>query len=104
MQCCALGPVVVPAQNVDPRNLPIRLIISRSGVTAFHGETNTSRMRRTVEELVSWLFRENDFPHGVVLLTGTGIIPPDDFTLLAGDEVSIEIEGIGTLMNRVVQG
>jgi 2-dehydro-3-deoxy-D-arabinonate dehydratase len=58
-------------------------------------------MRRTVEELVDWLFRENDFPQGVVLLTGTGIIPPDDFTLQPGDQVAIEIEGIGALNNRV---
>jgi 2-dehydro-3-deoxy-D-arabinonate dehydratase len=102
--CCALGPVVVPAQNVDVRNLPIRLTITRNGETAFHGETNTSKMRRTVEELRDWLFRENDFPHGVMLLTGTGLIPPDDFTLLPGDEVQIEIEGIGALRNHVVQG
>jgi 2-dehydro-3-deoxy-D-arabinonate dehydratase len=103
-QCCGLGPVVVPAQNVDARNLPIKLTISRGKEIAFRGETNTGRMRRTVEELVAWLFRENDFPHGVVLLTGTGVIPPDDFTLQPGDEVAIEIEGVGTLRNRVVQG
>ena len=58
-------------------------------------------MKRTVEELVEWLFRENDFPHGVVLLTGTGIIPPDDFTLHAGDLIEIEIQGIGILRNSV---
>src|SRR5258708_40250538 len=93
-QCCGLGPVVVPAQNMDARNLPIRLTITRAGATAFHGETNTSRMRRTVEELAGLLFRGNDFPQGVMMLAGTGLIPPDDFTLQPGDEVAIEIEGI----------
>ena len=58
-------------------------------------------MRRTPEELVNWLFRETSFPHGVVLLTGTGVIPPDTFTLHSGDRVSITIPPIGTLVNAV---
>jgi 2-dehydro-3-deoxy-D-arabinonate dehydratase len=102
--CCALGPVIVPAAQVDARNLGIRLTISRGGDAVFTGETSTARMRRTVDELAGWLFRENEFPHGVTLLTGTGIIPPEDFTLHPGDEVAIEISGIGVLRNRVVQG
>jgi 2-dehydro-3-deoxy-D-arabinonate dehydratase len=101
--CCGLGPWVVPAQEIDPRNLGIELKISRNGATAFEGSTNTSRMRRSVEELAGWLFRENEFPRGVVMLTGTGIIPPDDFTLEPRDEVAITIKGIGTLRNRVAQ-
>lgn len=98
---CALGPVIVPAESVDPHSLAIRLTITREGETAFTGETSTAKMRRKVDDLVSWLFRENDFPHGVFLLTGTGLIPPDDFTLHIGDEVAIEIEQIGTLRNSV---
>jgi 2-dehydro-3-deoxy-D-arabinonate dehydratase len=98
---CALGPWVVPAHSLDPHNLRIALTIYRAEQVVFNGETSTSRMRRTVDDLVHWLFRENDYPHGVILLTGTGIIPPDDFSLQLGDEVVIEIEGIGTLRNRV---
>ncbi len=98
---CALGPVIVPAETVDPHNLAIRLHIERDGATAFEGETSTARMRRRVEELTQWLFRTNDFPQGVYLLTGTGLIPPDSFSLQAGDTVHITIEGIGTLTNPV---
>lgn len=98
---CALGPVIVPAQYLDPHNLAIHLTITRNSRTAYSGETSTSRMRRKVQELAGWLFRENEFPHGVTLLTGTGLIPPDDFSLQAGDEVAIEIGGIGVLKNRV---
>jgi 2-dehydro-3-deoxy-D-arabinonate dehydratase len=100
---CALGPWIVPAEDIDPQNLAIRLTIERGDDTVFSGETSTSRMKRTVAELAEWLFRENEFPNGVFLLTGTGIVPPDDFTLSAGDAVSIEIEGLGVL-NNVVQG
>ena len=99
---CALGPVIVPAETLgDPHALGIRLTITRGGATAFEGKTSTARMKRRVEELVQWLFRENDFPHGVILLTGTGIIPPDDFTLQPGDKIAIEIDRIGTLRNTV---
>jgi 2-dehydro-3-deoxy-D-arabinonate dehydratase len=101
---CALGPVIVPAETLDPQNLPIRLTITRNGATVFDAETSTARMRRTVAELAQWLFRENEFPQGVVLLTGTGIIPADDFTLLSGDEIAITITGIGTLRNTVETG
>jgi 2-dehydro-3-deoxy-D-arabinonate dehydratase len=98
---CALGPVIVPAERLDPHNLALRMTISRNGAQAFAGETSTSRIRRTVEELRDWLFRENDFPRGVFLLTGTGLIPSDSFSLLPGDEIAIEIAGIGTLRNTV---
>lgn len=99
--CCALGPVIVPADSVEVANLGIRLEIVREDKTAFSGETSTARMRRTPAEIVSWLFRSNDFPQGVVLLTGTGVVPPDEFTLQAEDVVNITIEGIGTLTNTV---
>jgi 2-dehydro-3-deoxy-D-arabinonate dehydratase len=98
---CALGPVIIPAGRLDPHNLGITLTISRAGSVIYKGETSTSRMRRKVEELAGWLFRENDFPHGVILLTGTGLIPPEEFSLQAGDNIAIEIEGIGSLRNTV---
>ncbi|HZT41561.1 MAG TPA: fumarylacetoacetate hydrolase family protein [Chthonomonadaceae bacterium] len=98
---CALGPWIVPAEQVDAQNLAIRLTIARGDKNAFTGETSTARMRRTVAEIVPWLLRENDFPHGVLLLTGTGIVPPDDFTLQPGDQIAIEIEHLGTLRNVV---
>jgi len=61
-------------------------------------------MKRTFEDLVSWLGKDNEFPKGAILLTGTGIVPPDDFTLQKGDLVEIEVNGIGTLTNTIVQG
>ena len=67
----------------------------------FQGETTLSQMRRKPEELVEYLYRETSFPTGCILLTGTGVIPPDEFTLQAGDLVEITIEPIGTLSNTV---
>jgi 2-dehydro-3-deoxy-D-arabinonate dehydratase len=98
---CALGPWVVPAEEIDPHSLPIRLTIERNGAAIYTGETNTSTMKRKVDELVDWLFRENDFPMGAWLFTGTGLIPPDEISLSPGDNVKIEIEGIGVLENPV---
>lgn len=103
--CCALGPAILlaePAITMD--RAAIALKISRNGQTVFAGEANTAQMARGFADLVDWLWRETTFPSGVILLTGTGIIPPDDFTLEAGDNVEIAIEGIGTLANRVVRG
>jgi 2-dehydro-3-deoxy-D-arabinonate dehydratase len=98
---CGLGPIVVPAGQVSPQQLPIRLQITRQEQVVFAGETSTASMRRTVEEIVPWLMRENDFPHGVYLLTGTGIVPSESFTLYSGDRIDITIEPIGTLSNIV---
>jgi 2-dehydro-3-deoxy-D-arabinonate dehydratase len=79
----------------------IRLTIARQGAVVFDGSTSLAAMKRSFEDLVSWLGRENDFPDGVILLTGTGIVPPDDFTLEKGDEIAIDIMEIGTLRNHV---
>jgi len=104
-RCCALGPLIALRDSIgDPTNLPIKLEILRKGAIAFAAETSTRRIVRSFADLIGYLGRDNLFPDGVVLLTGTGIVPPDDFTLLAGDEVAISIEGIGTLRNPVVQG
>jgi 2-dehydro-3-deoxy-D-arabinonate dehydratase len=101
-QSCALGPAVTLAHAFPPRDqVAIEMTIERGGKTVFQGSTRLTEMARTAEELVEWLFRENTFPHGVVLLTGTGIVPPDDFALAAGDRVAIEISAIGRLLNMV---
>jgi 2-dehydro-3-deoxy-D-arabinonate dehydratase len=99
---CALGPVVTLASAMPPPDqIGIELKIERAGGVAFQGATRLGQMARTLESLVEWLFRENSFPNGAVMLTGTGIVPPDDFSLRAGDRVRISITGIGELMNPV---
>lgn len=104
-QCCGLGPWITLADSMPPReSLEIKLDIQRDGQSVFGGETSVSQMARGFEELVGWLGRDNSFPHGAFLLTGTGIVPDSDFTLLPGDIVHIHISGIGTLSNPIVQG
>ena len=98
---CALGPTVLLTDEPLGAETSIDLTIERGGVIVHEGATTLAQMRRTPEELVRWLFRETSFPHGVVLLTGTGVIPPDAFTLHSGDRVSIIIPPIGTLVNTV---
>jgi 2-dehydro-3-deoxy-D-arabinonate dehydratase len=102
MRSCALGPALLLAGAVDdPRAFGIELVIRRGGAVAFSGSTSIARMKRGLEELVAYLCREQEFPNGAILLTGTGIVPPDDFTLAHGDVVEITIPGIGTLRNPV---
>jgi 2-dehydro-3-deoxy-D-arabinonate dehydratase len=98
---CALGPCIVPI-GLLPSSLAVRMSIARDGAVVTEGETSTDRLRRTFEELASFLGRALEFPTGVVLLTGTGIVPPDEFSLQPGDVVRIEIEGLGVLENPVV--
>ncbi len=103
-KCAALGPVIALAWEVpNPRALGITLTIRRGGAVAFSGETSTSQMRRTFEELAAFLFLDNDFPDGAFLMTGTGVIPPSEFTLEHGDDVEIAIDGIGSLRNPVIR-
>ncbi len=100
--CCALGPSITLATAMPPHaSTGIRLEIERDGANVFMGETSVARMARRLEDLIDWLGRDNCFPSGVILLTGTGIIPPDDFSLESGDIVRITIDGIGTLENPV---
>ncbi len=104
--CAALGPVVaLPWEIEDPRSLAINLEIHRDGALFFSGESSTGQMHRTFEDLAAWLRRcqAELFGWGVILMTGTGIIPPSEFTLEAGDEVRITVGGIGTLTNPVVR-
>jgi 2-dehydro-3-deoxy-D-arabinonate dehydratase len=99
---CSLGPVITLAAAMPPpERVTIRLTITRAGAVVFDGSTSLSAMKRSFEDLVSWLGRENHFPDGVILLTGTGIVPPDHFTLERSDDIAIEITGIGTLRNWV---
>ncbi|MFN8592374.1 MAG: fumarylacetoacetate hydrolase family protein [Thermomicrobiales bacterium] len=103
-RCAAIGPVIVTtAELADAGNLTIRLTIRRGGDVLFTDSTSTSRIHRTLDDLATYLVRCNDYPAGVYLMTGTGIVPPSEFTLQAGDEVSIEIEKIGTLTNPVIR-
>ena len=88
---CALGPGIALASPAELRDLPIRLKITRGGQVAFEGETRTSRMKRSFEELAAYLYRELDFPRGAFLMTGTGIVPQDSFSLGQGDGVRIEV-------------
>ena len=100
---CSLGPEVVPAWDVpDPAGLEIRMTITRGGRDVFAGEIGVGAIRRPMSTLVDYLFRALDFPWGVVLLTGTGIVPPDDFTLAADDVVRISADPIGELWNPVM--
>jgi 2-dehydro-3-deoxy-D-arabinonate dehydratase len=102
---CALAAGIRPAFEVeDPGNLGIELRVTRAGETAWRGSSSTASMYRTPADLVRWLFRELSFPDGVILSTGTGIVPEMDFSLRAGDEVAIAIEQVGTLSNPVVVG
>lgn len=87
---CALGPGIVIADPHEIRDLPVRLEILRDGAPAFQGETSLQNMKRSYEELARYLFQEMDFPEGVFLMTGTGIVPPESFTLRAGDIVRIQ--------------
>jgi 2-dehydro-3-deoxy-D-arabinonate dehydratase len=98
---CALGPCILVAEEMLPAATEIKLRIGRASETVFAGETTLAQFKREPESLVEFLFRDNSFPQGCFLLTGTGIVPPDDFTLQPGDEISITIEPIGTLVNVV---
>jgi 2-dehydro-3-deoxy-D-arabinonate dehydratase len=103
--CCGLGPCITLAAAMPAAaEIGIELRVERGGELAFQGSTSAGQMARSFEELIGWLSRDNSFPHGVVLLTGTGVVPGDEFTLLPDDLVAITISGIGTLSNRVVQG
>ncbi len=102
-QCCALGPGILAADESLPQDTEIALKITRGGTVVFSGSTRLDQMKRTPEELVGYLFRDNSFPAGCLLLTGTGVVPDPDFTLAPADQVTITIHPIGTLNNRVVQ-
>jgi 2-dehydro-3-deoxy-D-arabinonate dehydratase len=100
--CAAIGPCIYVGDSPLDKNGMIRLEISRTNKVVFDGSVSLTQMKRTPEELVSFVFRECSFPHGCLIMTGTGIVPEHDFTLKSGDEIRISIDGIGTLVNEVL--
>lgn len=98
---CALGPCILLAPEPLPSSTEINLEIMRGGRSEFAATTTLASMKRDPASLVEYLYRSNSFPAGCFLLTGTGIVPPDSFTLAPGDEIRIAITGIGTLVNAV---
>jgi len=98
---CAMGPGILVTPHALPPSTGIHLRIVREGEVAFSGSASLAEMKRRPEELVDYLFREMSFPAGCFLLTGTGIVPPDSFTLAGQDQIEISIDGIGTLVNTV---
>jgi 2-dehydro-3-deoxy-D-arabinonate dehydratase len=102
---CALGPGITPAWDVpDPYVLRMRMRIVRNSQVHWSGEASTADLKRRLDELVEYLFREDEFPDGVILSTGTALVPDAPFTLQEGDVVEIEIDGLGLLRNPVLCG
>jgi 2-dehydro-3-deoxy-D-arabinonate dehydratase len=98
---CALGPCILIASEPPPSSTRISIQISRGSVLVFSGATTLAELKRTPKELIEFLFRDNSFPHGVFLMTGTGIVPNNKFTLASRDNIKITIDGIGALENYV---
>jgi 2-dehydro-3-deoxy-D-arabinonate dehydratase len=101
---CALSAGVRPAWEIDPTDLHVTMVIRRDGETVFEGASRTSRMRRGVAELTDWLFRAENFPDGAVLSTGTGVVPELGRGVRPGDQVTIAVDGLGSLHNTVAVG
>jgi 2-dehydro-3-deoxy-D-arabinonate dehydratase len=102
-QCCALGPGILVTDEPLSKDTQIELTITRDEEVVFDGSTQLGQMKRTPDELVDYLYRDNSFPAGCLLLTGTGVVPESDITLAPGDEVVITIGPLGTLRNRVIR-
>ena len=101
---CALGPwIMLPEELEDASNLAISMAILRASEEVWSGQTSTAQMHRSFEDLTAHLYASLDFPHGALLMTGTGLVPPPGFTLQSGDQVTIEIEGVGALVNSVAR-
>jgi 2-dehydro-3-deoxy-D-arabinonate dehydratase len=99
--CAALGPCVYLTDQPLDSNTGISIQVKRNNIPVFEGAVTISQIKRSLEELVSFVYRECSFPFGCLIMTGTGIVPPNDFTLLPGDEIIIHIQPIGTLINTV---
>jgi 2-dehydro-3-deoxy-D-arabinonate dehydratase len=98
----SIGPCLyVPSARTISAETAIKMSIHRNGAEVYRDETTISRMKRSFTELAGYLYSEMDFPHGSFLMTGTCLVPPNDFTLQTGDAVSISIDGIGTLINTI---
>ena len=99
--CAALVPCIYVTDQMIDCNTMIRLIIRRNNESAFDGNIAVSQIKRPLTELVSFVYRECSFPHGCLIMTGTGIVPQNNFTLVSGDEIEIRIDNIGALINTV---
>jgi len=97
----ALGPCLVVAEQLPGPETTIAIDIRRGGASVFAGETTLGQIKRPLPSLAEWLFRDNSFPNGCYLMTGTGVVPPDSFTLQSGDEIRITLDPVGTLVNVV---
>jgi len=97
----AIGPCLVLSDTLPPADTVIALEIRRSGSAVFAGDISVGQIKRPLKSLADWLYRDNAFPSGCYLMTGTGIVPPDSFTLQSGDEIRITLEPVGTLVNVV---
>jgi 2-dehydro-3-deoxy-D-arabinonate dehydratase len=103
--CCALGPAITMAWDLNnPYALTMHLSIERAGQIHWQGQTSTSELKRRLDELTSYLFRQDEFPSGAILCTGTALVPDPPFTLQHGDIAKITIDELGTLQNPVIQG
>lgn len=103
--CCSFGPYIVSSDEIkDPYSLEIRMRILREGKKFFEGEASTSMMKKRINHILEYLFRDNEIPDGTLLMTGAAIVPGRNITIEEGDEVEITIRGIGTLINPVVKG
>ena len=100
-RCAALGPAIFVSDAPPPPETGVHLAVRRGGQTVAQGATSLAMMKRNLGELVGYLFRDNAHPQGCLLMTGTGVVPPDDFSLRRGDIIDISIDGIGTLHNTV---
>jgi 2-dehydro-3-deoxy-D-arabinonate dehydratase len=98
---CALGPGILISDDPLESGIGIRMSIERAGVDVYSGSTTLAALKRSPDELASFLYTENTFPHGCLLMTGTGIVPPDDFSLQSKDRITITIDEVGTLINTV---
>jgi 2-dehydro-3-deoxy-D-arabinonate dehydratase len=100
-RCAALGPAIWIRSEVPPSETEIALTIEREGRVAFYGATDLNQLKKPIPVLIEYLFRDNAFPVGCLLMTGTGIVPPNDFSLKAGDSITVRITEIGELVHRV---
>jgi len=100
-RCASLGPGILVTEQPPAPETEIRVVVRRAGQVVVEDRTTLAKMKRSLEELVGFLFRDNAHPYGCLLMTGTGIVPPDEFSLQRGDEIEITIEGIGALVNPV---
>jgi len=98
---CALGPCILLSQEPLDKSTAIEMDIARDGKNIFTGSTTLAELKREPAELARYLFRDNSFPYGVFLMSGTGVVPGNDFTLASGDIIRITIDGIGRLENHV---